>query len=374
MPSLKIKLPLIKASAEGSTVNIQYNPPMGLSGYLNLGNTCFLNSCIQVLNHTYELIALHSALTQKHCDETNLWNEYDKLRTATLVSNKLINPLPFVRMVHELAMKKGKILFTGWAQNDLPEFLLFMIDAMHTSICRKTSTHVLTVNPSTNNSSKDNLAKLCLETLGELYSAEYSEIMELFYGLYVSKIASIETLSSHSFKPEPFFILDLPIPPNTQPPIHLLDCLNEFIKIEHLDGDNKWMNEDTQNKESATKQILFWSLPPILVICLKRFTATGEKIHSFVDFPIENLNLSSYVVGYTPEIYNYDLFGVCNHIGTTMGGHYTSFVKNMISGENADDSQWISYDDSHASLIPTPKSIITPLAYCLFYRRKNMIA
>jgi len=49
-------------------------------------------------------------------------------------------------------------------------------------------------------------------------------------------------------------------------------------------------------------------------------------------------------------------------MGGQMGGHYTAYVKNDKA------NKWILYDDERVSIVENPASIITPQAYCLFYR------
>jgi ubiquitin C-terminal hydrolase len=99
------------------------------------------------------------------------------------------------------------------------------------------------------------------------------------------------------------------------------------------------------------------------VVALKRFSPDGKKkLQNLIEFPLEDLDLSKYVSGYKAETYVYDLFGVCNHMGNVMGGHYTSFVKNR-------NGQWKHYNDQIIE-DAFPNDIISPKAYCLFYRKK----
>ena len=138
-----------------------------------------------------------------------------------------------------------------------------------------------------------------------------------------------------------------------------------FSKSEFLEGENAWFNEKTGEKEDVKKQITFWNFPKILVITLKRFTPDGQyKINSLIDFPIEDFNLSKYICGYGANAFVYELYGICNHSGGVLGGHYTAFVKNA-------EEKWIHYNDTSVEVIEDLKRMITPLAYCLFYRKKN---
>jgi len=335
----------------------------GISGLNNLGNTCFLNSTMQVLSHTYELNnflnmnTYRKKLNNKY--DSALLLEWDELRNLLWKENCVVSPVKFVQTVQKLAKLKGQHLFTGFNQNDLPEFLIFVIDCFHNALSR---TVVMTIE-GTIKDDKDKIAVECFERIKQMYENDYSEIWKIFYGIHVSLLENASTGKKISITPEPFFIINLPIPFNNKSPT-LLDCFDLYVESEIMDGENKVTYEKTGEKIAVKKNIMFWSLPDILVIDIKRFNHKNKKNQIMVDFPLEGLNLSKYIIGYNKDKYIYDLYGVCNHSGSVMGGHYTSFVKNA-------NGNWYHYNDTIVSEVALREQIITPKAYCFFYRKQT---
>ena len=337
----------------------------GLSGLTNLGNTCFLNSAMQVLSHTYELnnfLAKQSykkKLNNKY--DSALLLEWDNLREILWNENCIVSPNKFVRTVQKIAQIKGMDIFTGFNQNDLPEFLIFVIDCFHNALAREVN---MTIEGEMKDE-KDKIAVKCFETVKNMYEKDYSEVWNIFYGIIVSKLENVETGITVSMIPEPYFIINLPIPQNNKSP-SLIDCFDLYVEGEILDGDNSINDEQTGRKIAVKKNIMFWSFPNILVIDIKRFNAMNKKNQIMVDFPIENLNLSKYVIGYNKDSYIYDLYGVCNHSGSSLGGHYTSFVKNA-------NGKWYHYNDTSVQEVALTNQIISSKAYCFFYRKRSII-
>jgi ubiquitin carboxyl-terminal hydrolase 8 len=173
----------------------------------------------------------------------------------------------------------------------------------------------------------------------------------------------LKTGESLKITPEPYFIIDLPIPANKNSTT-LIDCFNMYVEGEILDGENGWINDATKERIDIRKRIQFWSFPSVLVIDLKRFNTRFQKSQVLVTFPIDNLDLSEYVIGYKKQSYKYELYGVCNHSGGVMGGHYTAYVKNA-------NGKWYHFNDTSVSEVGLPESIVSPKAYVLFYRKKE---
>ena len=331
----------------------------GLTGLANCGNSCYLNSCLQVLSHTYELnLFLNKDEYKKKLNKISdsvLLLEWDKLRELMWSDNCTIAPWGFFKSVQKVAVLKDRELFSGYAQNDVQEFLLFLIETFHNSIAREVE---MVIKGNVVNST-DKLAKTCYQMMKNMYKKEYSEFLDLFYGIHMSVISCSKTGENLSIHPEPFSVLSLPIP--EQKNVSLMDCLDLYCKQELLEGDNAWYNEKTKSLQDVKKGIIFWSLPNILIIDLKRWNYNGRKNNILIDIPLSTVDMSKYVYGYKKSSYKYELYGVCNHMGCSQGGHYTASVKNA-------NKNWYLYNDTNVDLLEE-KNVISNQSYCLFFRK-----
>lgn len=169
--------------------------------------------------------------------------------------------------------------------------------------------------------------------------------------------------------------------------ITLDDCLAEFTKEEQLGEDDLWYCPCCKKHQQATKKFDLWKVPDILAVHLKRFSnsrALRDKIDTFVDFPIEGLDLTSLVgerrvgtslaqsgvdihelgIREVEEPLIYDLYAVDEHLGGLGGGHYRAFALNHVT------DQWYHFDDSYVTRTDASQAVNSN-AYLLFYKRRS---
>uniref|UniRef100_A0AAY4EH88 ubiquitinyl hydrolase 1 n=1 Tax=Denticeps clupeoides TaxID=299321 RepID=A0AAY4EH88_9TELE len=158
----------------------------------------------------------------------------------------------------------------------------------------------------------------------------------------------------------------------------LEQCLNLFTKPEVLAPEEAWYCPKCQQHREASKQLLLWRLPNVLIIQLKRFSFRSfiwrDKINDMVDFPVRNFDLSKFCIGQKEDVQQppiYDLYAVINHYGGMIGGHYTAYAR-LPNDKNSQRSDvgWRLFDDSTVTTVEESQ-VVTRYAYVLFYRRRN---
>ncbi|KAL8207878.1 hypothetical protein R6Q57_007290 [Mikania cordata] len=161
--------------------------------------------------------------------------------------------------------------------------------------------------------------------------------------------------------------LGLTVKKTKQESISLFSCLDAFLKEEPLGPDDMWYCPGCNEHQQATKKLDLWRLPNIIVFHLKRFSYSRflkNKLDTFVDFPIHNLDLSKYVKnkdscgGFSV----YELYAISNHYGGLGGGHYSAYAKLV------EEDRWYHFNDSHVTPV-SEGDIVTSAAYLLFYQR-----
>ena len=160
----------------------------GLTGLQNLGNTCFMNSIIQCLANTEDIVKFFLlGLHEKHINIDNFLGTRGKL------------PIAFAELLHEIwngnrhyvapwdlksIIARRAIQFQGFAQHDSQEILSFMLETLHEDLNSVTHKPYVEFKDSDGRPDKE----VCQEYWEGLRKREQSIFIDLFYGQLKSRV------------------------------------------------------------------------------------------------------------------------------------------------------------------------------------------
>ncbi|XP_025414514.1 ubiquitin carboxyl-terminal hydrolase 48-like isoform X2 [Sipha flava] len=154
---------------------------------------------------------------------------------------------------------------------------------------------------------------------------------------YVTTCLKCKTKST---RPSTFYELDLNIKGHKT----LNDSLQEFLKEEHLTGDDKYYCDHCDSKQDAVRKICLITLPPVLNIQLMRFvydrqTMQKKKLNTYIQFSQtldmgQYLNLPVQPDESSKDKHMYNLCAVLIHKGSSAySGHYVAHIKDIAAEE-----------------------------------------
>ena len=333
----------------------------GGSGLENCGNTCYFNAIVQCLVHNTYLAGLLDTgryrlrLKGGRSTASCVLVEFDKLRHLLWLRDHTVVPNRLLNAIQLAAQDSDQSEFKHFIQSDAQEFLSFVLSVFHDAISRRVDMDVTGV-PRTD---RDKMARRCYSHLKDEYKSQWSEFVGMFNGVSVMSLVCTESSELCSDKVECFSVLSLPLSAGCG---SLQELLREYTSPEVMSGDNAWYDDKSRCYRNVKRRTLFWSLPEVLVIQLSRWTNASRKARVRIQFPIDNLDLSEYVVGYRHKEYVYRLDGVCYHHGGVQGGHYTAASRGL-------HGQWLHFDDRVVRPISC-EQVSSHDAYLLFYSKK----
>ncbi|CAG7931741.1 unnamed protein product [Penicillium olsonii] len=339
-------------------------------GLVNTGNMCYMNSVLQILVSCipfYQFLdhlgrraahSFHSDLPlidamimfMKEFRVIDAATSEDQLRLR-LKANELeqygdaFAPEFVYEMVRQLPrfrdMRRGH-------QQDAQEFLGFLLEEMHEE-CARAEKHTAAEQEGEDSAVDGWLEvghkqKAAVTQLSGSISSE-SPVTRIFGGKLRSEFKVPGNKTSVTLEPYQPLQLDI----GSHDVHNILDALKGLTKPESIQGD---FNSSRGSNVTATKQIFIETLPPVLILHLKRFqydnlTGATQKIWKKVGYPLE-LDLPREV--FPAHRRNamaetgppkYRLMGVIYHHGkNASGGHYTVDVRRQ------EGLEWIRMDDT----------------------------
>lgn len=298
-----------------------------LVGLDNVGNTCYMNSCLQILIRCQKLTNI---FIKNDFRNSNL-NIYKRFlqqyleKGRSLDRSKIIIPEEIKIIVDQYNKR-----FQNNRQHDCHEFLITFLNLVEDGFLDEF--HKLKIGKY-----DPNINGVILKDV----------IKHLFDFTIISEVECHRCLFSSKTKEKHRYLI-LPVFQTLE------DSFNSFFKEERLDNDNQWFCEKCKTYVESTKRMTIDHLPKYVIIHLKRFGHLNDsvKITSKIDIPIKmEINEKSY-----------QLYGSIKHIGNIKGGHYISYINH--------NDNWYLLNDSHVSIM-NENNIKNEIdkSYIFFYER-----
>ncbi|GIY43596.1 ubiquitin carboxyl-terminal hydrolase 22 [Caerostris darwini] len=330
------EIPFLK-SAE--TQSVVANSLLGIRGFQNIGNCCYINCIIQVLLHNpvlvqYFLLDKNNSLRHKNCVYYELFKLFQRCCRG---ASRTLRPTDFL---YAYQRTSGEVI--GVYQQDAGEFF-------HNFIVT---------------------SKSCCGATDENHTIWKNFLKRTFYGTYLNTKICMKcnhtSTNQENFTEVVMGARKIPkVQCNNETFIHLISGLKEkFCTEQKLPPTVACPNCDKKGTTSLFEKI--YRLPTTICFHIPRLYWTGRKAKkdtSHLYFP-EIIDLSPYVHETVRQneadsgSYLYVLYGVVQHAGSESEGHYWSYVKHRY--------RWFQCEDERIKEVSV-KKVLSCEASVLFY-------
>ena len=357
----------------------------GCTGLLNLGNTCFLNSTLQAFSHC---TAFRDFFLDFLKAEAPL--QVGKVKIARQLTRVLKEEVETYSGDHELAEELHALLRVLWNGS-------WRSVAPHDFVKSVWADYGWWFTPRQQHDASEFASFLLArldEGLGQDHTPDHS-VMHQIFGLHQEQTITCDVCEQAFSKVEPLLGVQLALPEplddppslrqpwqrefappesSTSPQLH--ECFASMLRLERLEGDDKFQCTTCGCKRTATRTVRLCRRPPALLISLRR-TGWSAKRGAFKDsrhvsFPtvLDASELLTPAFSDPPTEPNqphahYRLAGLVSHsgIGATVG-HYTAHAR---AGHDASE-RWFHFNDSYVTEA-SESQVLRQEAYMLMYEQ-----